>query len=104
MRHSSHRLCLTLVFGLSSMVPATAVLAGDAAAQNACFSPAALAGVPGEELPAKGNHTFDAPIKPGDFKPASAVPDGLHGSIRRVDLPAREKVIALTYDLCQQRG
>lgn len=104
MRHPSQRFCIAVVFGLSSMVSARAVLAGDAAAQHACFSPAALAGVPGEELPAKGNHTFDTPIKLGDFKPASAVPDSLRGSIRRVNIPGGEKVIALTFDLCEQRG
>ncbi|AGK57837.1 polysaccharide deacetylase [Hyphomicrobium denitrificans 1NES1] len=93
-----------MAVGLSGVACTTAGHAGDAAVQNACFSPATLAGVPGEELAAKGNHTFDAPIKLGDFKPAPAVPDELRGSIRRVDLPAGEKVIALTFDLCEQRG
>jgi peptidoglycan-N-acetylglucosamine deacetylase len=86
---------------LASVSPASA---GDKALQNACFSPTALAGTPGEETPEKGNHKFDAPIKIGDLTPASPVPDGLRGSIRRVDVPKGEKVIALTFDLCEQRG
>jgi peptidoglycan/xylan/chitin deacetylase (PgdA/CDA1 family) len=83
---------------------ATAAFAGDAALQHACFSPAALAGVPGEQIAAKGNHTFDAPTKIGDFKEAAGVANSLRGSIRRVDVPNGEKVIALTFDLCEQRG
>jgi peptidoglycan/xylan/chitin deacetylase (PgdA/CDA1 family) len=86
------------------MAFAAAGHAENAAAQNMCFSPAALAGVPGEGRAAKGNRTFDAPIKLGDFKAAAAVPDGLRGAIRRVDIPGGEKVVALTFDLCEQRG
>ncbi|HEY8193446.1 MAG TPA: polysaccharide deacetylase family protein [Hyphomicrobium sp.] len=104
MRYSSQTFCFALVVGALSALFATAASAGDAALQNACFSPAALAGVPGEEVAAKGVHTYDAPTKLGDFKPAAAVPNQLRGAIRRVDLPAGEKVIALTFDLCEQRG
>ena len=82
----------------------TPAFAGDAALQHACFSPAALAGVPGEQLAKKGNHTYDAPTKITDFKPAPGVASELRGSIRRVNVPAGEKVIALTFDLCEQRG
>lgn len=82
----------------------TVAFAGDAALQHACFSPAALAGVPGEQLAKKGNHTYDAPTKIADFKPAPGVASELRGSIRRVNVPAGEKVIALTFDLCEQRG
>ncbi len=78
--------------------------AGYQALLNAFFAPAALAGTPGEESVQRGNHKFDAPIKIGDLAPASPVPDALRGSIRRVDVPKGEKVIALTFDLCEQRG
>lgn len=92
-----------LGFGIAaaSVSPAAA---GDSALLNACFSPAALAAAPGEDVAAKGNHTFDAPIKINGFVPASPVPDALRGSIRRVNVPKGEKVIALTFDLCEQRG
>jgi peptidoglycan/xylan/chitin deacetylase (PgdA/CDA1 family) len=104
MRYSGHRFAFALTLGLSGLAVATPGLAGDAAVQHACFSDAALAGAAGEERAAKGNRSFDAPIKLGDFKPASAVPDGLRGAIRRVDVPGGEKVVALTFDLCEQRG
>lgn len=104
MRYSGHRFGLALTLGLSGLAFATPGLADDAAVQHACFSDAALAGVAGEERAAKGNRSFDAPIKLGDFKPASPVPDGLRGAIRRVDVPGGEKVVALTFDLCEQRG
>lgn len=93
---------LAAVIGAGSN--ATPVLARDDALLHACYAPALLAGVPGEEKIARGNHTYDAPIKLGDFKPAAPVPDALRGSIRRVDVPKNEKVIALTFDLCEQRG
>ncbi len=86
----------------ASAAPASAI--DGRAAQNACYSPAALAAVPGEEIAAKGNHTYDAPTKLAGVTTAPAVPDGLRGAIRRVDVPKGQKVIALTFDLCEQRG
>ncbi|WP_245279989.1 polysaccharide deacetylase family protein [Hyphomicrobium sp. 99] len=83
---------------------ATAASAGDSGLLNACFSQSALAARPGEEVAAKGNHTFDAAIKLNGFTSASPVPNELRGAIRRVTLPAGEKAIALTFDLCEQRG
>ena len=104
MIHPQHVLRFALAFGVLSVAGTVSASAGDAALQNACFSPTALAGVPGEERAAKGIHTYDAPTKLGDFKQAAPVPDALRGAIRRVDLPKGEKVIALTFDLCEQRG
>ncbi|MFT3730884.1 MAG: polysaccharide deacetylase family protein [Hyphomicrobium sp.] len=78
--------------------------ARDDALQHACYSPALLAGVPGEEKVSRGVHTFDASIKIDGLPAAQPVPDALRGSIRRVDVPKGEKVIALTFDLCEQRG
>lgn len=83
---------------------ATAAWAGDKPLLEACFSPAALAAVQGEETITKGNRSFDAQIKITGFTPASPVPDALRGAIRRVNLPPGEKAIALTFDLCEQRG
>lgn len=76
----------------------------DDALMHACFAPAQLAGLPGEEKVSRGVHTYDAPIKLSGLLPATPVPDALRGSIRRVDVPKGEKVIALTFDLCEQRG
>jgi peptidoglycan-N-acetylglucosamine deacetylase len=94
--------CLvSLGIAAASVSPASA---GNRTLLNACFAPSALAGTPGEETPAKGNHAFDAPIKISGVAPASPVPEPLRGSVRRVDVPKGEKVIALTFDLCEQRG
>ena len=93
-----------VVTALAVSVHATAAIARDDALMHACYSPALLAGVPGEEKVARGVHTYDAPIKINGFKPAAPVPDALRGSIRRVNVPKGEKVIALTFDLCEQRG
>ncbi|HVZ05344.1 polysaccharide deacetylase family protein [Hyphomicrobium sp.] len=92
------------LLGVASLTSVAAAQPNDSALQHACFSPAALAGLPGEERAAKGIHTFDAPTKLGDFKSAAPISDALRGSIRRVDVPKGEKVIALTFDLCEQRG
>lgn len=36
--------------------------------------------------------------------PAASLPPGLAGSVRRVDLPPGEKLVALTFDLCETGG
>lgn len=76
---------------------------GGRALQSACFAPEALTAVPGEEIPEKGNHTFSAPPSRTAILPADPIPQGLRGSIRRVDLPKDKKLIALTFDLCEDR-
>ena len=95
---------LAMVAATLAVASAPSASAGDAALLNACFSPQALAGVAGEEVAHKGIHIYDAPAKIEGFLPARPVANSLRGSIRRVDLPAGEKVIALTFDLCEQRG
>jgi len=104
MKHPAFTHWFAGLVAVSTMLSSHDGWAGNAALQNSCFAPGVLAAVPGEETAAKGNRSFDAPIKLGDFKPAAAVPDALRGAIRRVDLPHGEKVIALTFDLCEQRG
>lgn len=69
-----------------------------------CFAPADLTQRPGEERVVKGNHTFDAPPQTTAMAPFSAVPADLRGAIRRVELPKGKKLIALTFDLCEQPG
>jgi peptidoglycan/xylan/chitin deacetylase (PgdA/CDA1 family) len=80
------------------------LLASSAQAAPACFAPTDLAATPGEERPVKGNHRFDAPEPPRTLAPFQPVADGLRGAIRRVDLPKGKKLIALTFDLCEQPG
>lgn len=68
----------------------------------ACFAPGALAARPGEEIvqPRKGAVALPdrvlAAVRP--------VPIALAGAIRRVDLPAGVKLVALTFDLCEAGG
>jgi peptidoglycan/xylan/chitin deacetylase (PgdA/CDA1 family) len=92
-------LCFAISF--CNALPAAA---GNEALQHACYSPATLAGVSGEEIVNRGNRSHDAQIKLNGFTPAAPVPDALRGSIRRVDVPKGDKVVALTFDLCEQRG
>lgn len=98
------RLSALVISCFAATAHATAARARDDVLQHACYSPAMLAGVPGEEKVSRGIHTYDAPIKINGFTPAAPVPEALRGSIRRVDVPKGEKVIALTFDLCEQRG
>jgi peptidoglycan-N-acetylglucosamine deacetylase len=103
---STTSILLSALLAAAAFLPAEAspAAARDDAMLHACYSPEVLAGVAGEEKIARGNRSFDAPIKVAGLRPASPVPDALRGSIRRVDVPKSEKVIALTFDLCEQRG
>ncbi|MEP9349690.1 polysaccharide deacetylase family protein [Xanthobacter sp. KR7-225] len=76
--------------------------AGAGAAPPACFAPGALAARPGEEVvqPRRTNVLLPARALP----PVAPAPAGLAGSIRRVDLPAGVKLVALTFDLCEAGG
>ncbi len=70
---------------------------------DACWAPAALAANPAEKPPRKGIHKYDLPPPP-DPLATSAPPSAIKGVIRRVDLPGGAKLIALTFDLCEQPG
>ncbi|HPG89863.1 MAG TPA: polysaccharide deacetylase family protein, partial [Hyphomicrobium sp.] len=79
--------------------------AGDSALQAACFAKDALAGREGERTPVRGNHKFDRdPLTRATLAAFTPVAAPLRGAIRRVDLPKGEKLIALTFDLCEQYG
>lgn len=78
--------------------------ARDDAVQRACFAPEALAAITNENVPVKGDRRFDNPKKLAEAPALAPVPPELRGSIRRVELPPGEKLIALTFDLCEDRG
>ena len=66
----------------------------------ACWTPEALAGKPGEK--AIHRVPYDASIEPaGESASLPAVPGNMRGSIRSVKLPPGEKLLALTFDLCE---
>lgn len=52
----------------------------------------------------KGVHSFDAPPPATALAPSAPVPPQMRGAIRRVELPTGKKLIALTFDLCEQPG
>jgi len=69
---------------------------------KACWAEGALSGQPGEDRIEKNvPQAFIPPPKsrPIEFTP---IPHELRGSIRRVKLPAGMKLIAITFDLCEQ--
>lgn len=70
-----------------------------------CWSPAALAAKAGENMARKRDRDFDAPPADGWLVvPAAPTAASTAGVIRRVTLPPGRKLIALTFDLCEQRG
>jgi peptidoglycan/xylan/chitin deacetylase (PgdA/CDA1 family) len=82
---------------------AAPALAQERSLINACWAPEALAAAPGEDAQHKSDRRFEAP--PPDMQLAPfppLVPE--NGVIRRVKLPNGRKLIALTFDLCEQPG
>lgn len=79
-----------------------ALLAAPAAGEgaNACWAPADLAASPGEKQARR--HAYNPAIEPrGELAPSPPIDPMFRGSIRRVELPPGEKLIALTFDLCE---
>lgn len=72
---------------------------------NACWAPDALAGKAGEKLSRRHDRSFDAPPLEGWLAtPVEPPPRGALGAVRRVTLPPGKKLVALTFDLCEQPG
>lgn len=85
---------------------ALALFAAPAAAQdrsliNACWSAAALAAAPGENIVHKGDRRFDAPLAAAELAPVSPLV-AENGVIRSVKVRDGRKLVALTFDLCEQ--
>ncbi len=79
--------------------------AGDKSLLDACWAPAELAAKPNEKLPRKGDRSFDAAPSDGWLvAPPVTGPTNALGAIRRVKLPPGKKLVALTFDLCEQPG
>jgi peptidoglycan/xylan/chitin deacetylase (PgdA/CDA1 family) len=88
----------------ASVLPfSDALSAGDASLRDACWKPEALAGKPGEKLSRRHDRSFDAPPSDGWLVDAKGeAPVGTIGAVRRVELPPGKKLVALTFDLCEQ--
>ncbi len=91
-------LCSCALFGpFGSMSEAQDAVPAESAS---CWSAEALAGKPGE----KGIRRvpYDASIEPaGDLVSQPALPENRRGSIRGVKLKDGEKLLSLTFDLCE---
>ena len=94
------------IFGLSS---AWAETPGSPPANSAlidrCWTPEALAGTGKELKPLRPGPRLDlAELKQEPLPATVPVAENLRGSIRSVALPPGEKLIALTFDLCETNG
>jgi len=91
-----------LVLAASGPRPA---LAGEQALLDRCWTPQALAGTPAELKALRAHTKLDlAALKQEPLPYISPVAEALRGSIRSVELPPGEKLIALTFDLCETDG
>ena len=90
---------------LLSLAGSAAALAEEPLAPQQCWTPAALAGTEAELKHVPSHQSLDlAPLKQVALAPATPVAPALRGSIRGVELPPDKKLIALTFDLCEENG
>ncbi|MEX0746165.1 MAG: polysaccharide deacetylase family protein [Phycisphaeraceae bacterium] len=83
----------------------TAASAEDQSLLELCWTPEALTHAEKELKPGRSGARFDlAALKEAAPDAATPVPPELRGSIRSVELPPGEKLIALTFDLCESGG
>jgi len=93
---------VTIISLLAFIAPA---LAEDAAPPQQCWTPAALAGTPAEIKHQRSKGPLDvAALKATPLPAATPVEPALRGLIESVALPPDKKLIALTFDLCEESG
>lgn len=98
-------LTLAAIFAAAGAPPASAADGAGGGLRAMCYAPAELAARPGEKLPVKHLREFDKPAPARALASFTPVPQPLRGAIRRVNLPkGSPKLIALTFDLCEQPG
>jgi peptidoglycan-N-acetylglucosamine deacetylase len=92
-------------FALLSLVGSIAALAEEPKGSQQCWTPRALAGTEAELKPVSTHRSLNlAPLRQVTLPPATPVKPELRGSIRGVELPPDKKLIALTFDLCEENG
>ena len=70
-----------------------------------CWTPQALAGTEAELKHVHSRKSVDLVLlKQVPLPPATPIAPELRGSIRSVELPPNQKLIALTFDLCEENG
>ena len=92
------------MIALAAFFVAAPAFAQETSLLNACWAPAALTGAPGESGVRKGDHRFDAPPPEMELAPFTPIAEPENGVIRRVKLSGGRKLVALTFDLCEQPG
>jgi peptidoglycan/xylan/chitin deacetylase (PgdA/CDA1 family) len=98
-------MALVRVTVLSLLALAVPALAEDAAAPQQCWTSEVLAGTPGEIQHQRSKGPLDvAALKATPLPPATPVEPALRGLIESVTLPPDKKLIALTFDLCEESG
>jgi peptidoglycan/xylan/chitin deacetylase (PgdA/CDA1 family) len=85
---------------LAGLLGSAGALLAARSALAACWTPEQLAAAPGDALRRRPT-LADAFVKPTPAAPLAPVTGPLSGIIRRVDLSAGDKAVALTFDLCQ---
>jgi peptidoglycan/xylan/chitin deacetylase (PgdA/CDA1 family) len=101
--HSAGMSRRRLLGGLAAGLGAAAFAGAARAAPFGCFDAAALAARPGEWAEHHAT-AADAFVMPAAARPGAPVTGAMAGIVRRVNLPAGDKAIALTFDLCQTRS
>jgi peptidoglycan/xylan/chitin deacetylase (PgdA/CDA1 family) len=100
-----NRARVTFLALLLCLLGGATAFAGEPAPPQQCWTPQALAGTAAELTPTHAPHPLDlTPLKAVTLPPATPLPAALRGSIRSVQLPPGEKLIALTFDLCEENG
>ncbi len=94
---------LLMAAGLGGALSASAFGEAKPLVQS-CWPPSALAAKPGENVARKGDHHFDAPAPWAPLAAFPALPVDAEGVIRRVTVTGGRKLVALTFDLCEQPG
>lgn len=100
------------VFGVGLLALLASPLTGAANAgpdraelQASCWAPAALRGKAAEKASVYRRAAIDhRALRASAPKTVHPLPDRLRGAIRRVKLPKGQKLIALTFDLCETAG
>jgi peptidoglycan/xylan/chitin deacetylase (PgdA/CDA1 family) len=94
-----------IVLVLLSLAGGATALAEEPQMPKQCWTPQALAGTEAELKHVRSPQPLDlAPLKQVMLPPATPVAPALRGSIRGVELPPDKKLIALTFDLCEENG
>jgi peptidoglycan-N-acetylglucosamine deacetylase len=93
-----------IVIALALFMPGL-TLAEEPGGSQRCWAPGVLAGKPDEIQPEHAQTPINLEaLKQETIPAATPVPPELRGSVRSVELPAGQKLIALTFDLCETEG